>query len=199
MSSIYVLQSSETGFIMWAGEATDPVDAIRQHYLDIGHPDHHTDSIRAMSNDEVATLGEWLTCIDVPEALYRMMGGDNLDGTCKRTINILHGFKAGRPVVTGLADFEPDQPNCAYVDVFAFGRAFRLQISRPRHASRIGESMEEGAAILTDEGHDDNADFAAACEAAGQDFRALAAYIIEESDAEVALDAAEAKAPARTC
>jgi len=151
-----------------------------------------------MGDEEIEALGDWLRSIEVPEALYQMMGGDKLDGARESTIQMLNAYANGQPVVAGPADFEPDQPNCAYVQVFAFDRSFNLKISRPRHPWRIGESMDSGAAILTDEGHNDNADFAEACSAAGKDFHAVAAYVIEKSDAEGALDAAERHSPSAT-
>lgn len=191
----YVIEQKGTGAIMWAGAAASHVDALRRFYAEIGHPEHSQERIIAMSDDEVEDdASGWLRWVEVPAALYQMMGGDKLDGTRESTLEMLADYEAGLPVVGGPADVHPDFRDCAHVDVVAFGRRFTLQISRPRHPSRIGESLESGAAILTGEGHDDNADFERACEAAGQDFQEVADYVIERSDAERALDEAAERA-----
>lgn len=88
-----ILQSIESGIIMWAGEAASPADALRRFYADVGHPEHTQQAIAAMDDDEVEAIADDLKSIEVPEAVYQMMGGDKLDGTRERAIKIVEQFE----------------------------------------------------------------------------------------------------------
>lgn len=64
-----------------------------------------------------------------------------------------------RALIIFPADHEPEQPGVAYGDVEYAGKRYSLQYSRPRHPSRIGELLDNGIAVYSDDGHDDNAHF----------------------------------------
>lgn len=83
---------------------------------------------------------------------------------------------------------EFDESGCVYADVTFGGRVYSVQFSRPRHPSELGVTLDHGAAIYTDDGHDDNADLDAAVTAAGLDWEDVRQQIIEESKAVAALD-----------
>lgn len=85
------------------------------------------------------------------------------------------------------ADYECDQPGVAYAKVWFRDTEYTVQISRPRHPSNIGRLLSEGAAIHTDEGHDDNA--ALAKEIGDEWWEVAVAHIIGASGAEAALEA----------
>jgi len=81
-----------------------------------------------------------------------------------------------------------DDQNVVYSDVVFQGASYCVQLSRPRHPSSLGEELDSGADIHTDEGHDDNAELYKAVSDAGLDWDELVSEIVSRSDAEAALD-----------
>ncbi len=89
---------------------------------------------------------------------------------------------------------EFDESGCVYANVTFGGRVYSVQFSRPRHPSDLGVTLDTGADIHTDDGHDDNADLSAAVSEADLDWEDVSQQIIEEAKAEGALDALERSA-----
>ena len=82
------------GVVFWAGAAESPAEAIRAHYLDVGTPDHSSEDLLKMSEDEILDIAGDLESIEIEEPIYQMI--EHLPGDSARAIGIVDQYEHGR-------------------------------------------------------------------------------------------------------
>ena len=76
----YVIQDTHIGIIQWAGIAESESNALQKFAADI-----RQDLSEIDNND--------LEITEIPQSLYKEMGGDDIDGQDQRAINLLEEYK----------------------------------------------------------------------------------------------------------
>lgn len=82
------------GIVFWAGAAESPAEAIRAHYLDVGTPDHSSEELLRMSEDEILDIAGDLESVEIEEPIARML--EPLAGDDDRAIGIVEQYQHGR-------------------------------------------------------------------------------------------------------
>ena len=98
MSKYYALLAH--GVVFWSGAAESPAEAIRAHYLDVGTPDHSSEELLKMSEDEILDIADDLESVEIEEPIYQMI--EHLPGDSARAIGIVYQYEEGRVNDEGL-------------------------------------------------------------------------------------------------
>jgi len=88
------------GIVFWAGAAESPAEAIRAHYLDAGVPDHSSEELLKMSEDEILDIADDLESVEIEEPIYQMI--ERLPGDSDRAIGIVDQYAHRRVDDEGL-------------------------------------------------------------------------------------------------
>ena len=98
MSKYYAIIAN--GIVFWSGAAESPAEAIRAHYLDVGTPDHSSEELLKMSEDEILDIADDLESVEIEEPIYQMI--EHLPGDSARAIGIVYQYEEGRVNDEGL-------------------------------------------------------------------------------------------------
>ena len=100
MSKYYALLAN--GVLFWAGAAESPTEAIRAHYLDVGVPNHSSEELLKMSEDELLDIAGDLESVEIEEPIYQMI--KRLPGDDDRAVGIVYQYEQSRVDAKALQD-----------------------------------------------------------------------------------------------
>ena len=92
MSKYFAIMAN--GIVFWSGAAESPAEAIRAHYLDVGTPDHSSEELLKMSEDEILDIADDLESIEIEEPIYQMI--ERLPGDDDRAVGIVYQYEHRR-------------------------------------------------------------------------------------------------------